>query len=271
MGERLGRPVVVEGRPGAGGNIASSFLARGTPDGYLMGLQTGSHAVNAAFGRVRDYDPVDAFDWISIMVRYAFVLVVRADHPARDLRGLLAMAAREPGAVQFGSGGIGSSHHFTGELINATAGVQMTHVPYRGDAAGLTAVLTGELPVMVSTTVGAIPHLQDGRMRGLAVTASRRSPRLPDVPTFAEAGGFPGFQSYTWAGLAAPKGVPPAILARLHAEMSASLAQPALRQRLEDLVDGEVDPTPQAATAGLVRADIERWRGVMRLRGIAAE
>ena len=273
LGDVLGRPVVVEGRPGAGGNIGSLALARAAPDGYTLGLPTGSHAVNAAFGRIRDYDPVDGFDWIAILLRYAFVLVVREDNPARDLPALLALARRHPRSVTYGSGGVGSSHHLTGELLCAAAGVQMTHVPYRGDAAGLTAVLAGELTLMVSTTVGAAGQLgaPGVRLRALAVTAPRRTRRLPGVPTVEEAAGLPGFESATWAGLAAPRGLPPMILARLAAATRTVLAEPGLRDRLENAVDGEVQRTTPEQARAFVQADIAKWRRLIESRGIVAD
>ncbi len=271
LGEQLGKPVVVEGRPGAGGNIGSTALARAPADGYTIGLPTGSHAVNAAFGRVQGYDPVDGFAWITILLRYAFVLVVRADSPIRDLAGLVAAARRAPGAVQFGSGGVGSSHHLTGEYLNAAAGVQMTHVPYRGDAAGLTAVLSGELPLMVSTTVGAVGMLAgESRLRPIAVTAQRRSGKLPQVPTVAEAG-LPGFASYTWAGLAAPAGTPAAVVARLHQATMQGLAEPSLRQRLVELVDGELVLNNPSEARAMMAEDLAKWRRLIREREISAE
>lgn len=269
LSANLGQPVVVEARPGAGGNIASAQLARATPDGHTLGLLTGSHGVAAAFNRANGFDPVDGFDWITIALRYAFVVVVRADHPAQDLRALMAMAARGEGAVQYGTLGPGSSHHLTGELISAAAGVRMTPVPYRSDVAGLTAVLGGELPVMVSTLVGAASMLQDGRLRPLAVTSPRRAASLPQVPTVAEA--YPGTTSITWAGLVTPKGTPAAIQQRLHQAMVAVLAEPALKRRLEELVDGEAAPTPLAETRGVVVAEIEKWRALIRARQLTAE
>lgn len=274
LGERLGRPVVVEGRPGAGGNIGSLALARAVPDGHTLGLPTGSHAVNAAFGRIREYDPVEGFDWIAILLRYAFVVVVREDNPVRDLPALLELARRNPGSVTYGSGGVGSSHHLTAELLSAAAGgIRMTHVPYRGDAAGLTAVLSGEVTAMVSTTVGAVGLLgaAGSRLRGLAVTAARRTRRLPEVPTVAEAAGLAGFESTTWAGLAAPRGTPPAVLQRLSAETQAVLAEPGLRHRLEEVVDGEVQSTTPAEAKAFVQADVARWRRLIESRGIVAE
>lgn len=273
LGERLGRPVLVESRPGAGGNIGSLAVARAAPDGHTLGLQTGSHAVNAAFGRIRDYDPVEGLDWIAILLRYAFVLVVREDNPARDLAALLELARRNPGSVTYGSGGVGSSHHLTAELLSAAAGVQMTHVPYRGDAAGLTAVLSGEITLMVATTVGAVGQLgvPGARLRALAVTAPRRTGRLPQVPTVAEAAGLAGFESTTWAGLAAPRGLPPAVLARLSAEVQAVLAEPGLRERLETSVDGEVQATTPDQARDFVRADVAKWRRLIESRKIVAD
>jgi tripartite-type tricarboxylate transporter receptor subunit TctC len=231
--------------------------------------------VNAAFGRIRDYDPVEGLDWIAVLLRYAFVLVVREDNPARDLPALLEVARRSPGSVTYGSGGVGSSHHLTGELLSAAAGVRMTHVPYRGDAAGLTAVLSGELTMMVSTTVGAVGQpggaAPGSRLRGLAVTSARRTRRLPQVPTVEEAAGLAGFESTTWAGLAAPRGLPPAVLARLHAATGAVLADAGVGHRLEEVVDGEVQSTTPDQARAFVAADVAKWRRLIEGRGIAAE
>ncbi|MBL6454460.1 hypothetical protein JMJ55_03930 [Belnapia sp. T6] len=269
LAEALGRPVVVEPRPGAGGNIASLALSRAAPDGHTVGLLTGSHGVAAAFGRANGFDPVDGFAWISIALRYAFALVARAEGPYRDLPALIAAARAAPGAVQYGTLGPGSSHHLTGELFSAAAGIEMTQVPYRSDAAGLTGVLGGELPLMISTTVGAMAMLRDGRLRALGVTSDRRSTRLPDVPAVAEV--LPGFRSITWAGLAAPAGTPAPVVAQWHAALLRALAQPGIAARLEELTDGEVAPSAPEATRGLVVAEIEAWRALIAARGLKAE
>ncbi|TDH63650.1 tripartite tricarboxylate transporter substrate binding protein [Dankookia rubra] len=270
LAEALGRPVVVEPRPGAGGNIASAALARAPADGHTLGLLTGSHGVAAAFGKATGFDPVDSFAWISVALRYAFVLVARADGPYRDLRALVAAAKARPGAVQYGTLGPGSSHHLTGELFSAAAGIEMGQVPYRSDVAGITAVLGGELPLMVSTSVGAMGLLQDPKLRGLGVTADRRSGRFPAIPTVA-ASGFPDFRSYTWAGLAAPAATPAPVIAAVHAALLRSLAQPAVRTKLEELTDGEVDPSAPTATRALVVEEIAAWRGLITARGLSAE
>ena len=270
LAEVLGKPVVVEPRPGAGGNIGSLALSRAQPDGHTIGLLTGSHGVAAAFGRANGFDPLDSFDWITIFLRYGFVFALRADNPIRDVPGLIAAARAMPDGFQYGSLGPGSSHHLTGELFAATAGVRMAQVPYRSDVAGLTAVLSGELPLMISTTAGAMGMLlQETRLRAIAVTAARRTPQLPQVPTVAET--LPGFESTTWAGLAAPRGTPAPVVAQLHGAMAEILARPALRDRLAALVEGEIGLTAQAETRGVVAAEITRWRALIQTRGLVAE
>jgi tripartite-type tricarboxylate transporter receptor subunit TctC len=271
MGDALGRPVVVETRPGASGNIASAALARAAPDGQTIALMTGSHGVGAAFGKATGFDPVDSFAWISIALRYAFVFVVRADSKYADLRAFIAAARAQPGALQYGTLGPGSSHHLTGELFSAAAGIEMTQVPYRGDVAGLTGVLSGELPMMIATLTGAMGLLQDPQLRGLAVTADHRSARFPAIPTVAEAAALPGFRSTTWAGLAAPAGTPAPIVARHYGALLAALAAPGVRTRLEELTDGEVDPSPPEQTRALVQNEIAAWRALIQARGLKAE
>lgn len=268
IGEALGQPVVVESRPGAGGNIASAALARSAPDGHTIGLLTGGHAVSGAFAQGLTFDPVNDFDFVSLVVRYAFVIVVRADSPARDLAGLVAMARAQPGRVTFGSAGVGSTHHLVGEMLNAAAGIQMQHVPYRGDAAGTTALLGGEVSAMVTTSVGVLQHVRAGTVRCLAVSSATRSKLLPDVPTVAEGAGLPGFEAPTWAGIAAPKGLPEPVALRLHQVISTVINEPGLRRRLNDLVDGEVDSGSPGDMRPLVASEIERWRGVIQRQRI---
>jgi tripartite-type tricarboxylate transporter receptor subunit TctC len=262
--------VVVEPRPGAGGNIGTLALARAQPDGHTIGLLTGSHGVAAAFGRANGFDPLDSFDWVTIFLRYGFVFAVRADSPVRDVAGLVAAARGMPDGFQYGSLGPGSSHHLTGELFAAATGVKMTQVPYRSDVAGLTAVLSGDLPLMISTTAGAMGMLaQEQRLRPLAVTARNRTPQLPQVPTVAET--VPGYESTTWAGLALPRGTPAPIIARYHGAMEQILARPALRQRLAELVEGEIGLTPQAETRAVVAAEVASWRRLIQSRNLTAE
>lgn len=270
MGEALGQPVVVEPRPGAGGNVASGQLARAPADGQTIGLITGGHAVSAAFAQGLTFDPLNDFDFVALVARYAFVVVVRSDSAARDLKGLLDMARAQPARVTFGSAGVGSTHHLVGEMLNATAGVQMQHVPYRGDAAGTTALLAGEIAMMVTTSVGVLPHLRAGTVRALAVSSARRSALLPDVPTVAEAA-LPGFEAPTWAGIVAPRGLPEPISLRLHGVVARVIAEPGLRRRLDELLDGEVGAGLPGEMRPFVAAEIARWRGVIERQRIRME
>ena len=270
MGEALGQPVVVEPRPGAGGNVASGQLARAPADGQTIGLITGGHAVSAAFAQGLTFDPLNDFDFVALVARYAFVVVVRNDSAARDLKGLLDMARAQPARLTFGSAGVGSTHHLVGEMLNATAGVQMQHVPYRGDAAGTTALLAGEIAMMVTTSVGVLPHLRAGTVRALAVSSARRSALLPDVPTVAEAA-LPGFEAPTWAGIVAPRGLPEPISLRLHGVVARVIAEPGLRRRLDELLDGEVGAGQPGEMRPFVAAEIARWRGVIERQRIRME
>lgn len=267
IGDALGQPVIVESRPGAGGNIASAQLARAPADGNTLALLTGGHAVSAAFAQGLTFDPVNDFDFVAMVARYAFVVVVRGDSPVRDLRGLLERARAEPGRVTFGSAGVGSTHHLVGEMLNATAGVQMQHVPYRGDAAGTTALLAGEITAMVTTSVGVLQQVRSGTVRALAVSSARRSALLPDVPTVAEAA-LPGFEAPTWAGIAAPRGLAAPVAERLHAVVAQVISEPGLRRRLDELLDGEVDAGQPGAMRAFVAAEIARWRRVIEQQNI---
>lgn len=270
LGAALGQPVVVEPRPGAGGNIAAATLSRAAPDGSVIGLVTGGHAVTAAFGRNQNYEPVEGFEPIVQVVRYAFVLAVRADGPFRNLPGLLQAAAAAPGALQFGSAGNGTTQHLAGELLNAMGNVHIIHVPYRGDAASITAVLGGEIPLAITASNVAMPFHESGQIRLLAVSGPRRLARLPEVPTVAEAA-LPGFDASTWAGLLAPRGTRPEIVARLNAAANEVLSDPMVQARLAELVDGEVVGGTPEAMRTLMVTEIGRWRRLIEDRQIAAE
>ncbi len=188
LSKKLGQPIIVEAKPGAGGNIAADAIAKAAPDGYTLGLVTGAHAISAATYKSLAYKPAESFDMISTLVYYALVIAVRNDFPAKSLGDLITIAKEKPGALSFGSVGFGSTHHLAGELLNATAGIEIVHVPYRGDAQSVTALLGGEVPVIVGTPVLLAPQIQSGAIRGLAVTSPARTALLPDVPTVQEAG-----------------------------------------------------------------------------------
>ena len=260
--KKFGQPVIVEAKPGAGGNIAADAVAKAAPDGYTLGLVTGAHAISAATYKSLSYQPVDSFEMISTVVYYALVVAVRNDHPAKTLGDLIAMAKAKPGTISFGSVGFGSTHHLAGELLNAMAGTEMVHVPYRGDSQSLTALLGGDVPVIVATSVLLAPQIESGAVRGLAVTSPTRTALLPNIPSADEAG-LKGFDVRTWAGLLAPKGTPPAVIEKLNAATLDILKDPDIRTRLETAVGGEARGSSPDEMKRLVGTEIAKWSALV--------
>ena len=262
LSRQLGQTIIVEAKPGAGGNIASETVAKATPDGYTLGLITGGHAISGALYNSLQYQPVDSFEMISTVVYYALVIAVRADYKAKTLGELIALAKEKPGALSFGSVGFGSTHHLAGELFKNAAGIEMVHVPYRGDSQAISALLAGDVPVIVGTSVLLAPQIEAGTVRGLAVTSSTRSKLLPNVPSAAEAG-LKDFDVRTWAGIIAPKGTPPDIVARLNSAVQSSLTDPLIKTRLEAAIGGEVRGSTPAEMRDLVTSEIRKWNAVI--------
>jgi tripartite-type tricarboxylate transporter receptor subunit TctC len=199
---------------------------------------------------------------ISTIVYYALVVAVRSDYPAKTLPELIAIAKAKPGALSFGSVGFGSTHHLAGELLKTSAGIDMVHVPYRGDSQAITALLAGDVPVIIGTSVLVAPQIASGTVRGLAVTSPMRSALLPNVPSAAEAG-LKDFDVRTWAGLLAPKGTPPAIIAQLNKAVQASLADPAIKAKIEAAVGGEARGSTSVEMHDLVASEIVKWRALI--------
>jgi tripartite-type tricarboxylate transporter receptor subunit TctC len=267
LSKRLGQPIVIEAKPGSGGNLAAAQIAKAEPDGYTIGLVTGAHAISGALYKSLPYDSVDSFEMISTAVYYALVIAVRADFEAKSLGELIALAKAKPGDLSFASVGFGSTHHLAGELLETTAGIKMVHVPYRGDSLTVTALLGGEIPVIVGTPVLLAPQIESGAVRGLAVTSPARSKLLPNVPSADEAG-LRGFDVRTWAGLLAPKGTPPAIIARLNKAVLETIADPETKSALETAIGGEVQGSTPAEMRALVQSQIAKWADVIKAANI---
>jgi len=264
----LGQPVVVENRPGAGGNVGTAAVARADPDGYSLVMGTGGTlTINPAVYAQMPFDPQRDLAPISLIASVQNVMVVNAELPVRSVAEFIAFAKQRPGQVFFASSSVGSASHVAGELLNILAGVRMVHVPYRGSAPALADLVAGHgVQVTLDNLPAFIGAVQDGRLRALAVTGANRSPVLPDVPTMQEAG-VRDFEVTTVFGLLTTAGTPPAIVARLHREAVAVVRRPEIAQRIRDLGAEPVASTPEEFAAVIAR-DIVRWRDVVRRAGI---
>src|SRR6185436_10346697 len=214
MAEALGQPVVVENKPGAGGQIGAGEVARAAPDGYTILLDAANHAVNPSLYATLPYDPAKAFAPISLLVRFPNVLVVNPQFPAKDVKELIAMAKAKPGSVAFASSGSGSAQHLAGELFRQRAGVDMTHIPYKGGGPALNDVIGGQVPIFFGNMASSLPHVKAGKLRALAITGSKRSDALPEAPTMVEAG-LPDYEVYEWNAIFEPAGTPAPVVAKL--------------------------------------------------------
>jgi tripartite-type tricarboxylate transporter receptor subunit TctC len=268
LSERLGQPFIVENRPGAGTNIATEAVVHAPADGHTLLLVGPSNATNATlferlnFNFIRDIAPVAG------IARVAFVLLVNPSLPAKTFLEFLAYAKANPAKVNMASSGSGTASHIAGELFKMMAGVNMLHVPYRGDVPAITDLLGGQVQVYFGTLSGSIEYIRSGKLRALAVTTATRSEMLPDVPTVGES--VPGYEASTWSGVGAPKGTPIEIVDKLNNEINAALANPKFKARLADLGVTTLALTP-ADFGKLIADETEKWGKVIRSANIKAE
>lgn len=264
LSSRLGRTVVVENRPGAGGNVATEVVAKAAPDGYTMLLgSVSSIAMGPALYKTVGYDPLKDFAPVTQAVIVPTLLAVHPSMPVRSLKDFVALAKRSPGTIDVGCPGFGSIAHLAGELFKRTAGIDFVLVPYKGGAPALADVMGGQISAMMSVMSTSAPHVQSGRLIGLAVTGAKRSPALPKVPTIAESG-YPGYAADGWLGFFFPAGTPAEIVARLEREIKAVLALPEVSGQLEK-VGMDVEPSPSIdAFQAVIRADVAKWKKVVQ-------
>ena len=267
MSKGLGQPLVVEAVAGAGGTLASSAVARAPADGYTLLLATGGHAVAGALYEKLPYKTVDSFQMVSTITFFPFLLVTAPGSKFRSLADALAAARAAPESVAYGTAGVGSTHHLIGELLSKMAGVKLLHVPFRGDSASVTALLGGEIPLIVAPPTAVLGQLKAGKLRALAITGSRRWSVMPEVPTVAEQG-VAGFDVSSWAGWMLPAGTPQPIVDRLHAETQKALQVDAVKARLEEL-GGEARGSTPAEMAAMVAAEVKKWTQVVAEARIA--
>jgi tripartite-type tricarboxylate transporter receptor subunit TctC len=260
LSQRLGKQVVVEAKPGAGGNIASGRVAKATPDGYTLIMLTGGHAVSGALYKKLPFDPVDDFQMLSVVGYQAFLIAVRADSPYKTLADLIAAAKAAPGKLTFSSVGVGSTQHLAGELLNALAGIKITHVPYRGGNAPMTDLLGGRLDVSVDSFTIIGPQLAAGKVRALGVTSPEPWWSDPSIPPVANT--VKGYDVRTWLGVAGPKGLPQPVVQKLNSELRAVLAQRETQERLKKIgMDVRASSPEEMRT--LVASQIAQWKKVV--------
>jgi tripartite-type tricarboxylate transporter receptor subunit TctC len=274
VGERLtaslGQQVVVDNRPGAGGNIGSDIVARAEPDGYtiLMGA-VGTHAINPSLYPKMPYDPVKDFAPVTLVASVPNVLVVNPEVPAKSVQELIDLAKAKPGELNFASSGNGTSIHLSGELFKAMTGTDIVHVPYKGSGPAVTDLLGGQVQMMFDNMPSSLPHVKAGKLRALGVTSAKRSPALPEVPTIAEAG-VPGYDATSWFGILAPAGTPEPVVTRLQGAIVQALGEPEMRQRMADLGAEPVGDTP-AEFGQFITAELAKWAKVVNDAGVKLE
>ena len=261
MSKELGQPLIVEAVTGAGGTLASAAVARAAPDGYTMLLATGGHAVAGALFDKLPYQTVGSFQMVSTITFFPFLIVTNPASKFRSLGDLLAAARAAPGSVAYGSAGVGSTHHLAGELLARMAGLNLLHVPFRGDAASITALLGGEIPIAIAPPTAVLGQIKAGKLRALAVTGTQRWPGMPEVPTVAEQG-VASYDVRSWAGWMLPAGTPQAIVERLHAQTQKALQVPTVKARLEEMGGEARGSTPQEMSA-MVGSELQKWTQVV--------
>ncbi len=269
LAEAVGQQVVIENRPGAGGNIGAEAAAKSAPDGYTIFMSTTSQAISASLYAKLNYDLVKDFAPVIQAVNYTNLLVVHPSLPVKSVKELIALAKAKPGQLNYGTAGNGTPPHMTGELFKTYTGVNLQHVPYKGGAPAIADLLGGQITIMFDNVPPLLPHVQAGKMRPLAVTSLNRISVLRDVPTLDESG-LKGFDSVAWNGVLAPAGTPKDIIARLNAEILRILSLPDVRERLSSQGADPVGGTPEQFAA-LIRSEIKKWAKVVKDSGASVD
>jgi tripartite-type tricarboxylate transporter receptor subunit TctC len=268
--DELGKPFVIDNRSGAGGNIGTELVTKAAPDGYtLLATSSAPIVINPSIYKKMPFDPQKDLAPITNLLRVPLVLVVNPAVPAKNLQELIAYIKSKKGDIQYASSGNGTPQHLTTELFKTTTKLEMIHVPYKGSAPAITDLLGGHVPLMFDSTVAIVPHIKAGKVRAIAVTGAKRSPELPDVPTFAEAG-MPGFESYAWYGFFAPAKTPPEVIAKLNAAALKAMKAPEYQQVLKDAGSEFVGDTP-ANFAAFVKAEAAKWGKIAKDTGATVD
>ena len=263
MGQALGQPIIVDNKPGAGGNLGTELIAKAKPDGYVIGMGSFAPlAVNHALFKKLNFDPLNDVTPIMLIEKGPLILMVRNDSPFKTVADLVAAAKKEPGKYSFASGGIGGTHHLSGALFGYTAAIDLIHAPYKSGSAAATDLLGGQVHFMFEQMYVAMPSIQTGKTRALAITSKARSPLLPNLPTMGEAG-FPAVEVLNWQGLVGPKGMPADLVKLLNATANKALQDKDLREKILSQGNEVGGGTPEAFSA-LIRAEMPRWAKVVK-------
>lgn len=269
LSKMLGQPVIVENKSGAGGAIGTDFVRQAKPDGYTLLTVSPSHAVQPVLNKAARWNPVQDFHALAGVGYVPNLVVVPSSSPAKTLRDLLDMAGRDPGSVTYGSAGLGTSNHLSGELLSQMAGIELTHVAYKGQPEAMTDLISGRISMMPLTTALAAPLVADKKLRALAVTTKKRSSLYPELPTVAEAGSLPDYEVATWFGFVVPVGTPQDVKQKLSESIAKVLNTEEVRNRLTGL-GMELDPENGDTFDAYVASEFKKWTDVMTKAGAAA-
>jgi tripartite-type tricarboxylate transporter receptor subunit TctC len=262
MSEAWGRAVLIENKGGATGAIGTEFVARATPDGHTLALVASSHAINPSIFKNLPYDTIKSFEPVVLTHVVPLMLVVSPSVPAKNLKEVIAYAKANPGKLSFASSGAGGAPHMSGELFKNMAGIDMTHIPYKGSTAAHPDLLSGRTSMMFDTVAAIMPHVKSGAVRAIAVTTAKRASIAPDIPTMAESG-LPGYETSTWGGVLAPAATPTDIVAKLNAEFNRDLNLPDVRQKITDAGIEPAGGTPQQFR-DFIQAEMHKWAKVAK-------
>ena len=265
VSDALGQQMVVDNRPGAGGTIGTEIVAHAAPDGYTLLFAPTSHAINLSLYPKLPFDTQKDFIPISVVASLPVVLAVASSVPAKSVKELVALAKAKPGQMTIASSGSGTVFHLTGELFQDAAGIKLLHVPFKGGAPAVTALIGGQVDMAFETSVTLVPHIRSGKLNGLAVASTRRIAILPDVPTLAEAG-YPGIVSENWYGVYAPTGTPKEAIERIYTELDRAIHSPDVREKLVQQ-GAEIRENTPAQTAAFLKAEMAKWAKVIKDSG----